>query len=125
MTHHIVTITAPAKWIRSNDHSNAWRNRHNLTAAWRGASAWAAKGQHLPTFTGPVHVTATIHRDDKRIFDLDGCAPTVKAAIDGLRDAGCLADDDWRFIPELTIRKGEQWADAALVLRIEPVEVAA
>ena len=121
MSRHLVTITAPAAFVTSNQHGH-WRKRHELTAAWRGASGWAAKTQHLPQFTTPVHVTATIHRADQRIHDLDGFAPTVKAVIDGLRDAGCLVEDDWRHIPVLTIRKGEQWADAALVLTIETEE---
>ena len=125
MSGHLLTVTAPAAFIRSNDHTH-WRNRHKLTAAWRDAAAWAAKAQHLPVFgNGPVHVTATIHRADRRTFDLDGGAPTIKAAIDGLRDAGCLDEDSCHVIPRLTIQYGEPWADAALVLRIEPVEVAA
>ena len=119
MSGHLLTVTAPAAFIRSNDHTH-WRNRHKLTAAWRDAAAWAAKAQHLPAFgNGPVHVTATIHRADRRTFDLDGGAPTIKAAIDGLRDAGCLDEDNCHVIPRLTIQYGEPWADAALVLRIE------
>jgi Holliday junction resolvase RusA-like endonuclease len=125
MSHHLVSIPAPAAFNRSNDNTH-WRNRHTLTAAWREAAAWQAKRQHLPKFgMGPVHITATIHREDKRRFDLDGAAPTVKACIDGLRTAGVLDEDDTRVIPQLTIRAGDQWADAAIVLRIEPVEVAA
>lgn len=126
MSRHILTITAPAKWVRSNDHSNAWRTRHQLTTAWRGAAAWAAKGQHLPAFgMGPVTITATVHRDDARKFDLDGVTPTVKACIDGLRDAGVLLEDHWGVVTELTIRRGEPWADAALVLTIHEQEAVA
>lgn len=123
MTRHILTITAPAPFIRSNDHTH-WRNRHQLTATWRAVAALQAR--RLPVFgAGPVRITAVVHRDDKRLYDLDGIAPTVKACIDGLRDAGRLDEDNCRVIPELTIRHGEQWADAALVLVIETIEVAA
>ena len=125
MSRHLLKITAPAAFIRSNDHTH-WRNRHTLTASWRGAAAWAAKSQHLPKFgMGPVAIAATVHRSDARKFDLDGIAPTVKACIDGLRDAGVLAEDHWGVITELTIRRGEQWADAALVLTITEQEAVA
>ena len=36
----------------------------------------------------------------------DGIAPTVKACIDGLRDAGVIADDDTRHMTALTITHG-------------------
>lgn len=118
MSHHLLVITAPCAWIRSNQHKDAWRTRHALTKQWREATAWHAR--RLPKFgAGPVRVTATIHRDDNRAFDLDGIAPTVKAAIDGLRDAGVLSDDNCRVVPELLLRAGEPWADAALVLTLE------
>lgn len=124
MSHYLLTITAPAAFIRSNDHTH-WRNRHTLTAAWRQAAAWEARRQHLPKFgMGPVHVTATVHRSDARKFDLDGIAPTVKACIDGLRDAGLLDEDHSEVVSELTIRNGGEWADAALVLTITEMEAA-
>lgn len=117
---YVLTIPAPAAWIRSNQHNDAWRTRHTLTRAWRDATAWHAR--RLPKFgTGPVRIIATIHRDDKRTFDLDGIAPTVKACIDGLRDAGVLSDDNCRVVPELVLRAGDQWADASLVLTIERI----
>ena len=116
---YVLVVVAPAAFIRSNDHTH-WRNRHQLTAAWRLRAAWAAKAAHLPAL-GNVHITATVHRDDKRRYDLDGIAPTVKACIDGLRDAEVIADDHCGVVQQLTIRPGEQWADASLTLTIRPL----
>ena len=125
MSHHLLTIPAPAGLIRSNDHTH-WSQRHGLTAQWRTAAAWEARRQRIPKLgMGPVHVTATIHRADRRAFDLDGAAPTVKACIDGLRDAGVLDEDNCHVIPRLTIAYGQPWADAALVLTFEKIESAA
>ena len=115
-------VHAPAAFIRSNDHTH-WRNRHNLTAAWRERAAWSAKAARVPAM-GNVTITATVHREDKRRYDLDGIAPTVKACIDGLRDAGVIVEDHCGVVQELTIRPGAEWADAALVLTICAVEVA-
>ena len=118
MTAHIVTVVAPAGWIRSNDHTH-WRNRHNLTAAWRTAATFAARKANVPTLDAAL-ITATVHRDDNRRYDLDGIAPTVKACIDGLRDAGVLSEDHCDIVRQLTIEPGDPWADAALVLHITP-----
>lgn len=118
---HLVTIPAPGLFLSTNQRMH-FHKRADLTATWREAAAWEAKRQHLPAFgLGPVHVTATFHRADQRAFDLDGASPTVKACIDGLRDAGCLTEDDTRVIPRLTLAAGEPWADAALVLTIEKI----
>ncbi len=125
IAHHLLTIPAPAAFIRSNDHTH-WRNRHQLTATWREAAAWQARKQRIPAFAfGPVHITATIHRQDKRRYDLDGMAPTIKACIDGLRDAAVLAEDDCQVIPQLTIRAGEPWDEPAVVLTITTQEAVA
>lgn len=125
MTRHLLTVTAPAKWLGTNQRDH-FHQRAIATRTWREAAAWAAKGQHLPALgMGPVAVCATVHRSDARKFDLDGVTPTIKACIDGLRDAGVLAEDHWGVITELTIRRGEQWADAALVLSITTQEAVA
>lgn len=115
---YILTIPAPAAWIRSNDHTH-WRNRHGLTSQWRAAAAWAAKTAATPALDAAT-IVATVHRSDNRRYDLDGIAPTVKACIDGLRDAGVLVEDHCDIVRELTIRPGDPWADAALVLHITP-----
>ena len=122
MTHHLLTIPAPAAFIRSNQHRDAWRTRSTLTRAWREAAGWEARRQRIPAQPTPVRVVATIHRDDNRAYDLDGIAVTVKACIDGCRDAGVLPGDSVRHIPELVLRHGDQWADAAVVLTFHPIE---
>lgn len=119
---YVLTIPAPCAWISSNQHTH-WRNRHQLTASWRDRAAWAAKVARIPAM-GNVTITATVHREDKRRYDLDGIAPTVKACVDGLRDAGVLTEDHCGVVQELTIRPGEQWADAALVLTIRTAPAA-
>lgn len=125
MSHHIVTITAPAAFLRTNRRDH-FHQTAILTRTWRDAAHWAAKAQRVPAFgVGPVEVVATIHREDRRRFDLDGVVPTVKACIDGLRDAGVLDEDDSRVITSLTIRDGGPWADAALVLTIHEQEATA
>lgn len=113
-----VVILAPGKWVTTNGQ----RTRHHYDQAatvtpWRQAAALAARG--MEPIAPPVAITATIHKSHNRRYDLDGITPTVKACIDGLRDAGVLAEDDDRHVVELTIRAGCVCKPARVELRVE------
>ncbi len=120
----VVTIPAPVnhhgnpRWISTNAQHNRHPNeRSKMVAPWRDAAALAAAG--MPPSPTPVAVTATIHKSRNNRWDIDGIVPTVKACIDGLRDAGVLAEDDDQHIPALTVRVGCVCRDARVELRIE------
>ena len=113
-----VVILAPGKWVTTNGQ----RARHHYDQAatvtpWRQAAALAARG--MEPIAPPVTITATIHKSHNRRYDLDGITPTVKACIDGLRDAGGLADDDDRHVVALTVRAGCVCKPARVELRVE------
>lgn len=113
-----VVILAPAKWVTTNGQ----RARHHYDQAatvtpWRQAAALAARG--MEPIAPPVTITATIHKSHNRRYDLDGITPTVKACIDGLRDAGVLAEDDDRHVVALTVRAGCVCKPARVELRVE------
>lgn len=121
----ILTIPQGDKlWLTANASTNQhWRFRHRTASAWRSAAADVARLDMVQPFRGPVRITGTVHKADKRIWDVDGAVATLKAAIDGLRDAGVLAGDDHRFVKAITSEWGEPDPDAPrLVLTI--VEVA-
>jgi hypothetical protein len=67
-----------------------------LTKAWRQASAAAATG--LPPFAGQVHITAHIFKPRAGRYDTNNLAPTTKACVDGLVDAGLLVDDSTEWV---------------------------
>lgn len=58
----------------------------------RADFAVLARAQRIPRLRA-VAVTAVPHLRDHNRQDVAGCLPSVKAAIDGLRDAGVLDDD--------------------------------
>lgn len=99
-----VTIPQPGPWLTANQHTH-WRNRNARTGSWRAAAASAALDPTL-CVVSPFKVSAIVWRADRRRYDLDGIAPTVKACIDGLRDAGVIEDDDTRHMTALTITHG-------------------
>lgn len=51
-----------------------------------------------------ITVTATPHVADRRTQDLGACFPAVKAAVDGLVDAGLIPDDTPAHLTEITFR---------------------
>ena len=115
----MITIPVPpGGWLAINDRS-VWQVRHKRTKDWR-TLAWArARQSGAEPIAGPVEVTATIHKATRVHYDLDGCAATVKACIDGLRDAELIDGDDHSQVTRVTILPGEVRKPACIVLTIE------
>lgn len=101
--HITIDIPAPCDFINSN-HRQHRMAQAKLTKTWRQASAAAAHG--LPPFTGQVHITAHIFKPRAGRWDPNNLWPTVKAAVDGLVDAGLLIDDDHRHVIGPDMRSG-------------------
>jgi hypothetical protein len=99
-------IPAPTGWLSKN------QRRHRLVQAedvklWRQAGqAWALKGR-VPRM-GRVHITAVVRFPaDRRRRDAPNVYLSVAAVVDGLQDAGVLADDNDSYVTGLHIVPGE------------------
>lgn len=114
---YILPIPAPCDWIRSNDRRH-FHATAALTRTWREAAAWRARQERLPKITVPVEITAVIHRADRRKADAPNSWPSVKAAIDGLVDAGVLVDDDDTRVLATIFRPGAPMERSQLTLII-------
>lgn len=113
-----IFVPRVAAWLTTNNRDH-WATRNARTKMWRRA-AWAlSKGTQA--IQGPVKITATIIKPTRHRYDLDGHVPTVKACIDGLRDAGVIAEDHTGVLPELTLRAGEPARRAGVLLRIASI----
>ena len=53
---------------------------------------------------GPLHVRFVWTVTDNRVRDAGAASPTLKAALDGLVDAGLIASDRWQNVPEESYR---------------------
>lgn len=95
--------------------------RHKKVTEWRQAYALLARAERIPRpLAGPVVVTAMPVFRDRRRQDVGNCYPAVKAAIDGLVDAGCLDDDDPDYVASIVFVRPETGVGRdALVLRVE------
>ena len=79
--------------------------RARITAEWRRLAAVHARATHIPTLTR-AHIRAEWLPADARRRDPANAYPMVKAAVDGLVDAGVLADDDAAHLDGPDMRLG-------------------
>jgi hypothetical protein len=78
---------------------NRWE-RAKLTKEWRAGFQLLAKYEKIPPMSW-ITVTVEPHQKGGRLQDVGACNPSVKAAIDGLVDAGVLPDDSSKFVKSL------------------------
>lgn len=117
----VLDVPAPCDWITSN------RRLHHLAVArrvkaWRTTAAFAARARKIPAAPTPVRIVATVHRAHNRggRWDPANWAPTAKAIIDGLVDAGVLEDDSFRHVIGPDMRAGEPNPRAGVTITIYP-----
>lgn len=92
MTDHVLWLPYATPPLTANQRMH-WAAKARLTADIRRAAMLLARAAKLPRSVD--HVTVALHYTprDRRRRDADNLVPTLKAACDGLVDAG-LVDDD-------------------------------
>jgi len=98
---------------------NRWE-RAKLTKEWRAGFQLLAKYEKIPPMVW-ITVTVEPHQKGGRLQDVGACNPSVKAAIDGLVDAGVLPDDSSQFVKSLVFLPPKKDKNS-LVLYIRGVE---
>ncbi len=101
-----------------------WAPKSRITREIRTKAWLLAKQAKVPT--GCDHVTVCLHYrpKDRRKRDEDNLVPVLKAACDGLVDAGIVPDDTPQFMQKLmpVIHPAEKGRDGSLWLTIAPIE---
>lgn len=116
-------IPTCAEWINANNRRRMhWSVDRELTYAWRNAAAYYTRYAKVPAL-GPSRVVAELHMTARRRARIDPAnfAPTAKAVIDGLVDAGIWPDDNAGWVVGPDMRLGPVVKPPlveALVLRI-------
>ena len=108
-------------WSTNTERRWHHMERHQVAQEWRQAYRILAHKANMPRpFPGPVIVTVMPVFRDKRRQDVGNCYPAVKAALDGLVDAGVLTDDDPDYVASIVFVRPETGAGHdAMVLRVE------
>lgn len=102
--HTVVSLNVPREWVLNSNQRLTWRPEANRKSYLREASGiharqWAKKSGLTLPLVGRQHATAYLRfptAREKR--DPANWYPTVKAMIDGIVDAGVLADDSTRYL---------------------------
>lgn len=99
--------------LRSNDRLDRWARARTVKAI-RSIGAWAGAQVIRDNvidggfpITQPVFVTLVWEVADKRVRDSGASQPTLKAALDGLVDAGVLISDRHSVVREERCRIDE------------------
>ena len=94
---HVFTVPVqefPAALLNANALRGETRHLGRLAAPWRRLGAQLVTRHGLPRpFPGPVRIDVEFRFENNRRRDTGNLAPTVKALVDGLVDAGALVDD--------------------------------
>lgn len=104
----VVEVLEPAARMNMNARYT-WRTRHRLTKAWRHAAYVAACAQLGRSPSERAREACFVRfefpvRDPGRRRDPQNLAPTEKACVDGLVDAGVWIDDDEHHVLVLPCR---------------------
>lgn len=103
-------------WLTMNQRL-FWRVRNERTQGWRTATAWRARKAGLPRIQ-KARIECVLRFTDKRLRDAGNWAPTAKACVDGLVDAGVFADDNSRHVIGPDMRLGSVVAPEARGLHL-------
>ena len=101
-----------------------WTRKRRVAREIRRTAAWCARAAKIPTLDR-AHIAYVVHIPSRRKFDPPNWAPSAKAAIDGLVDAGVLPDDDSTHVIGVEARAGDPVKGYQLVLVITEVPAAA
>ena len=97
---HILTYQAKPLTTNAERRGNRW-GRAEHVKQWRQAFAWLARKEGIPPMAW-ISVVAQPEQARGRLQDTAACNPSVKAAIDGLVDAGVVPDDTGEHVREIT-----------------------
>lgn len=97
-----LTFEIPKALVLSSNDRLHWAAKMKRTKTIRALAATTARGRGC--VTAPVEITCTVQYARAGRHDAHNLQPTAKALIDGLVDAGVIADDDDQHVAAVTFR---------------------
>ncbi len=115
-----VALPVGLQLMNSNDREH-WSKRAKVSSLIRATARGLCKD--VPKGLLKVKIRAVYYAPDNRRRDVSNLFPSVKAAVDGLVDAGVIKDDNDKFVVALEMVRGEYNVPRGqLVIEIFPVE---
>lgn len=116
----VLEYTARPWTTNAERKGNHWE-RAARTKEWRQAFAWLAHSQRIPALT-QVEIIAEPFQAKGILADTAACHPAVKAAIDGIVDAGVIPDDNPKHLLAITFLPTRKGKDALVLTITETTE---
>ncbi len=112
----LTVASAGLPWINANNRLH-FMARSALTRNWRVKAAVEAINAGVPRLE-KARIECELLFSDSRRRDPGNWAPTAKAAIDGLVDAGVFVDDSYEYVIGPDMRIGEKVIGANVGIRL-------
>lgn len=109
-------------WTLNNERKLHHHARAKIVKVWREAYCVLAQEAMMPAMTAVEVVAQPYVLNARYRQDVGACFPAVKAAIDGVVDAGVLIDDNANIVVKLTFLAPLMGRDALEVTFIEVTE---
>lgn len=127
MSDVILTLAISRDVLMTSNLRLHWAEKARRTRAIRDMAWVLCKHEHRNTRLEMADLLVTTRWPDHRVRDADNAAPMVKAAVDGVVQAGLLADDNHKILRRTTYEIGEPIKDlpgiaAWMYLTFTPVE---
>jgi hypothetical protein len=113
LEHHgrILTVNAERaanRWVRAE-----------FVREWRQAFALLARQSKVPPLAW-CDIAAHPSQARGRLQDTAACLPAVKAAVDGIVDAGIVPDDDGKHVRTITFHPARRGPDGLILTIVGP-----
>lgn len=127
-------MTTPRRWslvyeawpISANAHRRlAPHDRARVDREWRDAFAMLARAQRIPRLELVAVDAWPIWPNRRSLPDPGNAYPVVKAALDGIVDAGVIPDDTGAHVDRITLHRPDVEAGHRHALRVTITEVLA
>src|SRR5271163_2475625 len=117
---YIMELTVGMQLMNANDREH-WSKRARVSSLIRTTARSQCKG--IPKGLLKVKIRAIYYAPDNRRRDVSNLFPSVKAAVDGMVDAGVIKDDNDKYVVALEMVRGEyNIPKGQLVIEIIEVE---
>lgn len=115
----VLTFPAGTKLLTANEMraKGHWSKFYTIIRSWRAMSCLIAEQQKIPLLE-KVKIRAVYHPPDNRRRDTSNIFPTIKAAVDGIVDAGVLKDDSDKYVISVEMVRGSNVKLGQLVIEI-------
>jgi Holliday junction resolvase RusA-like endonuclease len=100
----VLDFPRPDEWISANERTH-WAVKAAKVRSWRQAAAVHARAAKIPQLARASVLVEPCWTTARRL-DPANLAPTSKACLDGLTDAGVWLDDDSEHVVAVTFKRG-------------------